>query len=249
MKIRLHYIIIIACCAGVISCKKDNYSAPSSALSGHIVYKGEAIGVEYNQVPLELYQYGFGKVGKIGSFSSIPSNGSGVGNVSNTFAPDGGYSALLFDGSYKLVIQNDQGPFIWPKTAGGAPDSIAITMKGNQTMDLNVIPYYMIRNPQITATGGNVSATFKVEKIVTDPATAKDIQSVTLFIAKTEFASSDVNNGRSDLNGAAIVDPNNVSLSVPIPADLGQKYVFARIAVQIAGREDRILSPVQKLTF
>ncbi|HMH23896.1 MAG TPA: DUF3823 domain-containing protein [Puia sp.] len=249
MKIRSLYIVLLAGWAGVISCKKDNYSAPSSTLSGHIVYKGEAIGVEYNQVPLELYQYGFGKVAKIGSFSSIPYNSNGVGNVSNTFAPDGGYSALLFDGSYKLVIQNDQGPFIWPTTAGGSPDSVAISMKGNQTMDLNVIPYYMIRTPVITAAGGNVSAKFKAEKIVTDPATARDIQSVSLFISKTEFPSSDVNNGRSDLNGAAIADPNNISLNVAIPANFGQNYLFARVAIQIAGREDRILSPLQKLSF
>ena len=79
----------------LISCKKDNYDPPSSTLSGRLVYNGDSIGVERNQVPFELYQFGFGK----------------VGSIANTFAQDGTYSALLFDGDYKLIIPNGPGTF------------------------------------------------------------------------------------------------------------------------------------------
>ncbi|MEJ7676967.1 MAG: DUF3823 domain-containing protein [Segetibacter sp.] len=68
MKIQFHYIVLIALCAVAASCKKDNYEEPSSTLKGRIVYQGEAIGVERDQVPYELYQYGFGKVGAHWSF-------------------------------------------------------------------------------------------------------------------------------------------------------------------------------------
>jgi len=102
MKIRTHYIALMAF-AGIISCKKDNYSPPSVTLSGHIVYKGEAIGVEYGQVPFEIYQYGFGKVGKLGNSS---------------FAPDGSYSALLFNGTYKLDVPNGQALPLGPDSSG-----------------------------------------------------------------------------------------------------------------------------------
>jgi Protein of unknown function (DUF3823) N-terminal domain/Domain of unknown function (DUF3823_C) len=235
MKIKFHYIVLIAAAAAaIVSCKKDNKDAPSSRLSGRLVYQGEPIGVEQNQVPYELYQFGFGKVGAIGS----------------AFAQDGSYSALLFDGDYKLIIPNGQGPFKWKQTPAGNPDSLQITLNGAQTLDLDVIPYYMIRTPQLTAAGGKVSATFKIEKVVVD-ATAKNIGQVALFINKTQFVSGgDYNIANAGRPGSAIVDPNNVSLEVTIPGIVpAQNYVFARIGVQIEGVEDWLFSPVQKISF
>ena len=138
---------------------------------------------------------------------------------------------------------------MWKQTAGGAPDSLAITLKGNQTLDLEVTPFYMIRNPQISKTGGNVSAICKVEKIVTD-ANAKDIERVSLYINKTQFVSGGDNIAVTDVAGADIPDPNNVNLTVAVPTIVPtQNYVFARIGVKIAGVEDMIFSPVQKIQF
>jgi hypothetical protein len=231
---KLSYIALIALCAAAVSCKKDNYDPPSSKLEGRIVYKGEAIGVEQNQVPYQLYQYGFGRVGPIGA----------------TFAQDGSYDALLFDGEYKFIVPNGQGPFLWKKTAGGAPDTVNISLRGNQTLDLEVTPYYMIRTPQVTAAAGKVNATFKAEKIITG-VDGKDIENVTLYINKTQFVSEgDYNIGRAITNGGAIADPNNIVLSVTIPTITpAQNYVFARIGLKVAGVEDRIFSPVQKISF
>jgi hypothetical protein len=233
MKIKFQYIWLPALVISLAACKKDNYSAPSSTLNGKIQYQGEAIQVEYNKVSFELYQYGFGRVGAIGA----------------SFSQDGTYSALLFDGDYKLIIPNGQGPFKWPQTSAGKPDSIAISLKGNKTLDLDVIPYYMIRTPKFAAASGKVTASFKIDKIVTD-ATAKDIEVVTLYINKTQFVSGDFNNARTSIVGSAIVDPNNINLEVNIPAMVPeQNYIFARIGLKIAGVEDRIFSPVEKLTF
>jgi len=233
MKIRLHHIILLAGCAATIACKKDNYSAPSSTLSGKLTYKGESFGVEKDQVPFQLYQYGFGKVGPI----------------SQTFNQDGGYSALLFDGEYKLIVPNGQGPFLWKKTAAGNPDTVVINLKGSQVMDLEVTPYYMIRNPQITVAAGKVNATFKAEKIITD-VNAKNIESVALYINRAQFVSGGNNIASSSMAGSAITDPNNISLSVTIPTITPtQNYVFARIGLKIVGVEDRIFSPLIKLQF
>lgn len=233
MKITFHYILLIAFCAIIGSCKKDNYDEPSSTLSGRLTYNGDSIGVERNQVPLELYQYGFGKVGAL----------------ANTFAQNGTYSALLFNGDYKLIIPNGQGPFMFKQTAAGAPDSIAVSISGSKTLDIEVTPFYMIRNPMLTASGGKVTGTFKVEKIVTD-ANGKDIDRVNLYISKTQFVSGGDNIGSSEIGGGAITDPNNISLSVNIPTITPtQNYVFARIGVKIAGVEDMIFSPVQRIQF
>ena len=230
MKLHIYHIALLVTIA-IASCKKDNYDPPGSKLSGRVVYKGEALGLEYDQVKFELYQYGFGKTGPIAA----------------VFSPDGTYSMLLFNGEYKFIIPNGQGPFKWKQTAAGAPDTTVITLQGNQELDIEVTPYYMLRNPQLTRSGGNVSGTFKIEKIVTD-ASARDIEEVNLYINKTAFVSGANNVAVKTVKGSDITDPNNVNLSVAVPAFTpAQSYVFARIGLKIAGVEDRIFSPVVKI--
>ncbi len=131
----------------------------------------------------------------------------------------------------------------------GGPDSVTINVSGNQSVDLQVVPYYMIRNPQLTAAGGKVNASFSIEKIITD-GTARNIENVALYINKTQFVSGTDNNGSASVSGADITDPSSVSLSVNIPSMTpAQNYVFARIGLKIDGLEDRIFSPLVKLSF
>lgn len=233
MTVKLHYIVFALAALTILSCKKDNYDAPSSMLSGKLVYQRQTFGLEKDQVPFELYQYGFGKVGPLGS----------------SFTQDGTYAALLFDGDYKLIIPNGQGPFMWKKTAAGNPDSVAITLRGNTTLDLEVVPYYLITGSQIAASGGNVNASFGIDKIIND-ADAKDIENVTLYINKTQFVSGGNNIATAGISGGDITDSSDVSLSVTIPSITPtQNYVYARIGLKIAGIEDRIFSPLVKVEF
>lgn len=197
------------------------------------MYKGEPIQVEYDRVPFELFQYGFGKVG--------PING--------TITPEGTFSHLLFDGDYKFVIRSGQGPFLWPQT-GGKADSINVSVSGSANLDVEVNPYYMVRTPQIAKAGTAITASFKVEKIITDAVNGKNIERVSLYLNKTQFVSGTDNIAKMDRAGSAITDPNSISLSVAVPAITPtQNYVFARIGVKIAGVEDMIFSPVQKITL
>jgi len=230
MKIRLNFIVLVVISLIALSCKKDNYDAPSSSLKGRLVYNGEAIQVEYNRVPFELYQYGFGKVG--------PINGA--------IAPEGTFSHLLFNGEYKFVIRPGQGPFFWSETSGKA-DSIVINVNGNTEKDIEVQPYHMVRTPQFSPAAGKVTGVFKIEKIITG-AGAKDIEKAALFINKTIFVGNDNNIAKVEIAGAAITDPNNISLNVAVPVITPtQNYVFARIGVKTSGVEDWIFSPVQKI--
>jgi hypothetical protein len=232
MKLKIYSAVTIAMMMLVMSCKKDNYDPPSSQLTGQLVYNGAPVLVEYNRVPFELYQYGFGKVG--------PINGS--------ISPEGTYSHLLYDGEYKLVIRPGQGPFLWPST-GGKADTVNITVNGNTVRDIEVQPYHMIRTPQFTYAGGKVTATFKIEKTLNGP-DAKNLERATLFINKTTFVGNDNNIAKAEINAAAITDLNNVSLNVTVPTiNPTQNYVFARIGVKTAGVEDWIFSPVQKIQF
>ncbi|MXV51001.1 DUF3823 domain-containing protein [Pedobacter sp. HMF7647] len=233
MKVKIQYIALFLL-AGFSACKKDNYDAPSDTFSGRIVYKGEPIGVEYNQVNFELWQPGFGKNAAI----------------SLSIGQDGSFSQLLFNGNYKLTIPPNQGPFLWKQNAAGRPDTVAVTMSGSQTMDIEVMPFYMIRNSQITAASQKVTANFKLEKIITDAVNGRDIDRVYLYLNKTQFVSGGNNIASADIAGSAILDPNNISLTADIPAMTPtQNYVFARIGVRIAGVEDMMFSPLVKVSF
>lgn len=230
MKVLKYSIVLFLASAVMYGCKKDNYDPPSSELKGKIVYQGELIHVEYNRVPYEIYQYGFGRVGAI--------NGS--------IMPEGTYSQLLFDGEYKFVIRPGQGPFLWPQT-GGKADTITIPVNGNTVRDIEVQPFYMIRAPQMSHAAGKVTGTFKIEQIITG-VDAKTIERAALFINKTMFVGVDNNIARADVTGANITDPNNVSLNVTVPSiSPTQNYVFARIGVKANGVEDWIFTAVQKI--
>lgn len=228
----LSYFSLIALLITVNACsKKDNYSPPGSQITGALLYNGDSIYLEYNSVTYQFYQYGFGKIAPI----------------EETFTQSGVLSSLLFNGSYKLIVPNGQGPFLWPKTSSGAPDSLDVTVNGSQTLNLDVTPYYMLRNTNITGGSGTVNATCKAEKIITD-ANAKDIESVTLYINKTQFVAGGSNIAASSINGSDITDLNNISLSVAVPT-LTQNYVFARVGLKIADVEDMIFSPLFKISY
>ncbi len=232
MKIKFHYILLLAVGFGLASCALDNYDEPTSQLTGRLVYQGNPIYLEFNRVSYELYQDGFGKTGPLGS----------------TFTPEGTFSQLLFDGTYKMVVPNGQGPFLWGEEAD-MPDTVTINVSGNTEQDFEVIPFWIINNAQLSGSGNQVTGTFALEQIVTD-ANAKNIESVTLYISKTMFANSQTNVAITTLEGAAITDINSVSLSAAIPELVPtQNYVFASIGVKFAGVDDLLFSPTEKITF
>ncbi|MGN7722937.1 DUF3823 domain-containing protein [Chitinophaga sp. 22620] len=234
MKLSNYIIAVLITGLAATGCKKDNYDPPSSMLSGRLQYQGAEVHVEYNQVPYLLYQYGFGKVGP----------------VSNTnFDQDGSYSVLLFDGEYKMIIPGGQGPFLWKNTPGASSDTIVVNMRGNQTLNIEVMPYYMIRNPQLSVAAGKVNGAFSIERIITG-ANARNIDRVNLYLNKTAFVSGAGNYNVASVSkpGGDITDLNNVTLSANIPALIpAQSYIYARIGLKVSGVEDMIFSPVVRL--
>jgi hypothetical protein len=232
MKLRSYYLLLCALIMVLASCSKDTYDAPGSTFSGRIVYNGEPINVAYNQVRFQLWQSGFGKLTPIDV----------------TIKDDGSFSSLLFNGSYKISFPGGQGPYM-TKQSGSSKDTLALEVKGNTNMDIEVIPYYMVRNPQFSISSGKVTGLFKLDKIITD-VNAKDIERVTLYLNKTQFVSDagSANVVKKELAGTDITDMNNISLDVNVPALVRtQNYIFARIGVKISGVEDMIYSPVKEL--
>ena len=231
---KLQLIIILGILSSFLySCGLDNYDAPGSVLEGRLVYNGEPINVSYNDVTFQLWEPGWQKKAEI--------------NVA--VDQDGSYSALLFNANYKLIIPSNQGPFRSKPNAESASDTILVNLSGNKVLDIEVEPYYMIRNPLFTVAGRVVTGTFKADKIITG-VNAKNIEEVAIYVNKTMFVDFRSNVAATTLAGSAITDLNSISLSTSVPTLVPtQTYVFVRIGLKIQGIEDLIFSPIVKVNL
>lgn len=232
MKIRL--IIVLGVIASFLaSCAKDNFDEPGSKFEGRLVYNGEAINVSYNDVTFQLWEPGWQKKGEI--------------NVA--VDQDGSFSAMLFNANYKLIIPANQGPFKSKTNTETGSDTILVNLAGNKVMDIEVEPYYMIRNANFSAEGRVVTGTFKVDQIITG-ANAKNIERVNIYVNKTMFVDFRSTIASGQMAGGAIKDLNSISLKATVPAITpAQDYVFARIGLKVSGVEDMIFSPIVKVNL
>lgn len=233
MKTIFNYTLAIILCFVFFSCEKDNVDPPGSQLTGRLLYDGNPIYLQEFEVNYELYQEGFGKVGPMGS----------------SFTSEGEFAHLLFNGTYKMIVPNGQGPFIWDETDNGQADTLLITVNGNTTLDIEVTPYWIINTPGFSYSDGNVTATLGLEQVVTDER-SRAVERVSLYLSKTTFADARTNVALFEINGDEISDWSNISLSATVP-DLvpSQNYVFASIGVKFEGLDDLLFSPTEKITI
>jgi hypothetical protein len=196
----------------IAGCKKDNYKKPESVLTGRVVYNKEALGLRSNGVQLELWQHGYEL------FTKIPVY----------VAQDGSFSAILFDGAYKLVLRQGNGP--WKDNA----DSLDVNVSGTTNIDITVQPYFIIKSAAFTKTATDISTVVTVESVNT----GLPLESVTLYVGNTDIIDQ-VNNG-----GAVTVVPD---ISQPVTITIPSTAAFARVGVKTAGVAEMIYSQVEKL--
>ena len=234
MKLNFKNILgMMGIAASLASCSYDNYDEPSFQLDGRIVYQGEPIGVSYNDVYIELWESGWQRLGNIGV----------------AVDQDGSFSSLLFKGDYKMIIPNNQGPFRKITNDQSGNDTIPISLTGSRTMDIEVMPYYMIRNTSINGGTNKVTATFDLEQIITD-SNAKNVQEVSLYVSKTAFVDNRTSIATSNVGGGDLEDLSSISLEVTVPDRVPtQNYGYARIGVKLEGVEDRIFSQIVKVNL
>jgi hypothetical protein len=227
------YIVLSVMIVMLGSCEYDNYDAPESKLEGQLVYQGTPLNLDARNVYMELWEPGWEKKNKI----DVHVNQNGA------------FSALLFNGDYKLFIRRNSVPFMAPHNDQTNSDTILVEIRGNKKVDIDVIPYYLVKNASITNTGKTVNAAFGMEKVITD-ANQKDVERVTLYINKGNLVSSDMKIAEASLNGGDIADPNAILLTTEIP-DLtpAQSYVYARVGIKLAGVDYLIYSEIQKIDF
>ena len=114
-------------------------------------------------------------------------------------------------------------------------------------MDIEVMPYYMIRNTAISGSSNKVTATFDLEKIITGE-DGKGIQEVSLYVSKTAFVDTRTSIATSNRGGADLEDLSSIIMEVSVPDRVPtQNYGYARVGVKIDGVEDRIFSEIVKI--
>ncbi|MGM9759013.1 MAG: DUF3823 domain-containing protein [Parabacteroides sp.] len=205
------------------SCGKDNYDAPQSTLNGTVVYQGQALQLRGTgeAVRLQLYQDGYEKHDPINVY---------VGQ-------DGKFAAKLFDGQYKLVTRDGNGP--WENKR----DTMVVNLNGSTEVQVEVTPYFLITNTQLSVSGTTMNASFTINQIVP----SASINKVFLLLSKTQFA-DDVNNlFRQDVTD---VTPGVVNLTADLAGnnDVAKATtLFARVGVLANGADQAIYSEVVRI--
>jgi hypothetical protein len=204
-------------------CGKDNFDEPTSTLTGKIVYNGEAVQVRGTgeAIQLQLYQDGYALKDAITVY---------VGQ-------EGTFSAKLFDGEYKLVTRDNNGPWV------NSRDTLTVNVKGSTNIEVNVTPYFTISGTQISVSGNTMNASLTINQVVS---TAR-ISRAVLILSKTQFA-DDINNVfRRDITD---VSTGSVNLSADFSGNndvANAKALYGRVAIHTDGADQAIYSPVIKL--
>lgn len=206
------------------ACEYDNFEEPKSTLSGNVVHDGNALGVRTNGTQLELWQDGFELKYAIPVY----------------IAHDGSYSVSLFNGQYKMVRK------------AGAPweaqlnDTIIIDVNGNTVHDVPVNPFFTVSNENIQYSGGKITASFTVNKVVE----SSELAEVRLFVGHSLL--TDQNRYEQAVNAdlSEISVGETTSISLDLSDELaGEEYVFVRIGARAAETNEFIYTQAQKINI
>jgi hypothetical protein len=204
------------------ACEKDNIKEPGSVLTGRVLYQGQPVGLRSSGVQFELWQSGYQL------YSKIPL----------TIAQDGTFSALLFDGNYKLVRTPGAGP--WADNS----DTINVLLKGTTDVDVPVQPYFLIKNVAFEKNGSAVKATFAIEKNTS----AKTLELARLFIGPNVIVDQNNNSATAQALAGAITIGQPVTISVNIPSGIANEtFIFARVGVKTTGVAELLYTEPQMI--
>jgi len=223
MKIISRIIPVVILLALLSSCGFDNFDEPTSTLVGKITYNGTPLNIRGTgeAVRLQLFQDGFDKRDASEMF---------VGQ-------DGTFSAKLFDGQYKMVTRDGNGPWV------NSRDTTIVNVKGTTEISLEVTPFFMISGESISISGATMNGAFTINQVVS----TAQIDKAMLILSKTQFA-DDVNNVfRKDFTE---ISTGSVNLSADISGNnevANAKALYGRIGVYAKGADQAIYSPTIKL--
>lgn len=207
----------------VVSCGLDNYDEPQSILEGRITYEGNPLGLKGTNggIQVQLYQDGYANHDPITVYAT----------------QDGTFSAILFDGPYKLVTKDKNGPWVNNR------DTMYIEVKGKTQCEVKVTPYFIISDEKVTMTDNIVSGTCNIQQVVQD---AK-INQAMLLVSQTVFVDENTNIARQNLSN---INSGITEFSLDVSNNKNvqsARALFARIGVKATGADQAVYSEIFRL--
>ena len=205
----------------MVGCSLDNYEEPSSMLTGKVAFNGNSVGLSHGKVSFNLYQEGYGKRGPIPVY----------------LAYDGSFSAMLFDGAYRLEIIDNNGP--WNNDI--QPMDIIVT--GDTDIEIDVTPYYFLTDVSIVLNGNEVRSLCNVSEVSPE----RKLRQLFLCVGPTRFI-SDQSYSYVARRNLMPVNLGGNSISVDI-SDIISEYdmLYARLGLQMEGLQECIYSDVIRI--
>jgi len=176
-KITLLIVLLTAASVLVQSCGKDNLSPPSSVFSGHFLYNGQPVGLLMSSPDINSVN-GTGHALALTQLTGAQQTYS-VGEIQVYAKHDGSFTGLMYNGTYTARSLPSKMPF---EDIVGLP----VTINGNTTQDITVVPYWWMTNLKTTYVGTVFTATFTIAKVSTNA--ARTLQYVQVAISPTQFA-------------------------------------------------------------
>ena len=202
-------------------CGLDNYDEPEAQFSGRVTYQGEPLQLRHGSIKFDLEQDSY----ELGD------------KIEVAIAQEGTFAARIFPGEYRFVPRPGNGP--WTDDC----QPVEFTIKGGKQLDFEVVPYYLLRNSNITLSVNTLNGVCSVKSI----AVGKAIEAMTLFVGKTRFV--DDRGGRSVVTSnfeQPAEGVNNISVNIK---EIVDKYpvLYARIGLKIHGVDERIYTEIVKI--
>ena len=257
-KITLLIMLMAAAASLLQSCGKDNKVAyPTSVIKGNITYQGQPVGLVSTSGDF---------ISTAATFNTIILNQQGSDYNNNNikvFAKnDGTFTINTFDGDYMIrTFPGTKNP--WPD-----PPAQLFTLKGSQTINFEVTPYYWVSDYKTTFINDVFTATFKLEKPVqtiippaTAPPATPNFDGIRVYFTSTRLPDAgSVQNGfsRGGGSGFTVAAPGagntvvigglctiKVDLSAMTQAEKNiiagsTGHIYANVAVKAAGITDAL---------
>jgi len=228
------YILLLAVTTTLFpSCEKDNYDSPDAMLTGAIMYQGDTLYLKNGEVSLQLYEPGW-----------ATSSSTYVTVYVDQF---GKFSSSIFGGRTYKMIRSSIGAWELP----GASDTITFTANGNTVQNIEVKPYYLIKNTNIQISNNVVTANFNIEEVQAGsgveyvqlclfPNAIIDISNNTV---NTTNADNSINGRLTDVN----VGSNTITKSIVESDLLKYNFIYARVGIKVQGASALLYSSPVKL--
>ena len=189
-------------------------------MTGRIVYNDERLGRRSNGVQLELWQHGYDLFQKIPIY----------------VAQDGTFSAVVFDGDYKMTLIRGNGPWM------DRTDSLDVQVRGSQMIDVEVQPYFVISNTSYNVNGNSISVTFTLE----NTNSGRNLEYASIYMGRTILTDALRNDGNYRVPMQDIVFGTPITVNVPLPGGLANRSeIFVRVGAKTAGVAELVYSQVE----